>query len=54
MAYFIMNRIYEDEDWIVEKGANGYFSVSYFVDGHYYNEIILRVKDDEIEVVRRD
>lgn len=49
-----MDRVYEDEDWIVEKGVDGYFSISFFYDGHYYSEIIIKVKDSDIEVVRYD
>lgn len=46
--------IYESEEWIVEEGTNGFLSISYFYNSHYYSEIILQIKDNKVHYVRSD
>ena len=46
--------IYNSEHWIVRIRDNGEVDVSYFEDGHYCSEIILKVNANGLKVIRSD
>lgn len=46
-------RIYEDDNWILDKDDNDNIIISYFVDGHYKDEVVLTIKDNNIKMINK-
>ena len=48
-----MENIYQSENWLIQKNQKDEIIVSYFEDGHYCSEIVLKLQPS-VKIIRHD